>query len=97
MYGMTEEEVKLREQLEEEAKVWVKEEIARRFQVAKETLEQQARESEAYIVKAGITEPSKIASETQLSISYARSELGKDVRFEADKWVEEEVMKRLKK
>jgi len=93
---MTEEETELREQLEEEAKVWVKEEFARRFTIARETLEKQSRESEEFIRKSGITEPSSIASETQLSLSYAKSELYKDVQFEADNWIEEEVKKRLK-
>jgi len=93
--GMSEKEIKLREQLEEEAKVWVKEEFTRRYAVARETLEKQGRESEEYIRKAGITEPSTIASETQLSLSYAKSELFMDVQFEAENWIEEEVKKRL--
>jgi hypothetical protein len=31
-----------------------------------------------------------------LSISYAKSELFKDVQFEADNWVEEELKRRMK-
>ena len=95
MSGMSEKEKKLREQLEEEALVWVKEESARRYQIARETLEQQGRESEEHMRKMGIKETGTIASETQLSISYAKSELFKEVRFEADRWIEEEVKKRL--
>ncbi len=93
---MSDKEAKLREQLEEEAKVRVKEEFARRFTVARETMERQGRESEEYIRKTGIKETGQIASETQLSISYAKTELYKDVQFEADNWIEEEVKKRLK-
>jgi predicted flap endonuclease-1-like 5' DNA nuclease len=93
---MSDKEAKLREQLEAEAKIWVKEEFARRFQIARETMERQGRESEEHLRKTGVTEPNRIASETQLSISYAKSELYKDVQFEADNWVEEELKKRLK-
>jgi len=94
---MSDKEAKLREQLEAEAKVWVKEEFARRYQIARETMERQGRESEEHLLKMGVTEPSRIASETQLSISYAKSELYKEVQFEADNWVEEELKNRLKK
>lgn len=93
---MSEEEAKLREQLEEEAKVWVKEEFARRFELARATMEKQGRETEEHLHQMGISDTSRIASETQLSISYAKSELMKDVQFEADQWVEEELKKRLK-
>jgi predicted flap endonuclease-1-like 5' DNA nuclease len=93
---MSDKEAKLREQLEEEAKVWVKEEFARRFTVARETMEKQGRETEEHLRNTGIKEKGQIASETQLSISYAKTELYKDVQFEADNWIEEEVRKRLK-
>ncbi len=93
---MSEKEAMLREQLEEEAKAWVKEEFARRFVVARETMEKQGRETEEHLRKTGIKETGQIASETQMSISYAKTELFKDVQFEADNWVEEEVRKRLK-
>jgi len=96
MSGMSDKEVKLREQLEEEALVWVKEESLRRYQVARETLERQGRESEEHMRNMGVKETGTIASETQLSISYAKSELYKEVRFEADRWIEDEVMKRMK-
>jgi len=94
---MPDKETKLREQLEEEAKVWVKEEFARRLQIARETMEKQGRESEEYLKATGVNDTSRIASETQMSISYAKSELIKDVQFEADNWVEEELEERLKK
>jgi hypothetical protein len=93
---MSAKETKLREQLEEEAKKWVKEEFARRFQIARETMEKQGRETEEHLHKTGISDTSRIASETQLSISYAKSELFKDVQFEADNWVEEELKRRMK-
>ncbi len=92
---MSDKEAKLREQLEEEAKAWVKEEFARRFQVARETMEKQGRETVEHMRKTGLKDTGRIASETQLSISYAKSELFKDVQFEADNWVEEELKKRL--
>ena len=92
---MTEKEAELRKQLEEEAKVWVKEEFTRRFAIAKETMEKQGRETEEHLRQKGIKETGRIASETQMSISYAKSELYKDVQFEADNWVEEELKKRL--
>jgi hypothetical protein len=93
---MSDKEIKLREELEAQTKIWVKEEFTRQYAVARETLERQGRESEEYVIQAGITEPSHFASETQMSISYAKSELYKGVQFEADKWIEEEVKKRLK-
>ena len=96
MSGMSDKEVKLREQLEDEVKDWVKEESLRRYRIARETLERQARESEEHMRNTGVKEKGTIASETQLSISYAKSELSKEVRFEADGWIEEEVVKRMK-
>ena len=93
---MSGKETKLREQVEEEAKAWVKEEFARRFQIARETMEKQGRETEEHLRKTGIDDRGRIASETQLSISYAKSELFKDVQFEADNWVEEELKRRMK-
>jgi DNA-binding helix-hairpin-helix protein with protein kinase domain len=95
--GMSEKEKRLREQLEEEARAWVKKEFERRFQIAKETMEKQGRESEAHLNMMGISDTSRIASETQMSISYAKSELMKDLQFEAENWVEEELKKRLGK
>lgn len=92
---MTEEEAKLREQLEEEAKVWVKEEFARRFELARETMEKQGRETQEHLQNMGIRDTGRIAAETQRSISLAKSELLKDVQFEADQWIEDEVKKRL--
>ena len=94
---MPDKETNLREQLEDEAKIWVKEEFARRLQIARETMEKQGRESEEYLKATGVNDTSRIASETQMSISYAKSELIKDVQFEADNWVEEELKERLKK
>jgi len=94
---MTDKEAKLREQLEEEAKAWVKEEFARRFSIARETMEKHGRETEEHLRQKGIKETGQIASQTQMSISYAKSELIKDVQFEADNWVEEELKKRLNK
>ena len=96
MSNMSDKEVKLREQLEEEVKVWVKEESVRRFQIARETMEKHGRETEEHLRQKGIKETGQIASETQLGISYAKSELYKEVKFEADRWIEEEVKKRLK-
>ena len=96
MSGMSDKEIEIREQLEEEVKIWVKEESMRRYQVARETLEKQGRESEEHMRNIGVKETGTIGSETQLSISYAKSELYKEVRFEADGWIEEEVMKRMK-
>lgn len=93
---MTDREAKIREELEEEAKAWVQKEFARRFEIARETMEKQGRESEEHLRSLGHENTSRIASETQMSISYARSELMKDVQFEADNWVEEELKKRLK-
>ena len=92
---MTEKETELRKQLEEEARVWVKEEFARRYAIAKETMEKQGRETEEHLLQKGIKDIGRISSETQMSISYAKSELYKDVQFEADNWVEEELKKRL--
>jgi F0F1-type ATP synthase membrane subunit b/b' len=92
---MSDKEAKLRKQLDEEAKAWVKEEFSRRFQIARETMEKQGRETEEHLRKTGINDAGRIASETQLSISYAKSELFKDVQFEADSWVDEELKKRL--
>jgi len=92
---MNEKEARLREQLEEEADAWVKKEFERRFKLARETMEKQGRETEHFLKTTGIDNTSRIASETQMSISYAKSELYKDVRFEADNWIEEEVAKRL--
>ena len=93
---MSDKEAKLREQLEEEAKVWVKKEFARRFTIARETMEKQGRETEEHLRKTGINDTGQIAMETQMSISNAKSELLKDVQFEADNWVEEELKNRLK-
>jgi len=93
---MSDREAKIREQLEEEAKVWVDEEFARRFTIARETMEKQGRENEEHLRSTGISDTSRIASETQMSISFAKSELYKDVQFEAENWVEEELKKRLK-
>ena len=94
---MSDEEKKLREQLEEEAKEWVQKEFARRYQAARETLEKQGKESEHHLHMMGINDTSRIASETQMSISYAKSEMMMEVKFEADQWVEEELKKRLNK
>ena len=96
MSGMSDKEVEIREQLEEEVKSWVKEESMRRYQIARETLDKQGRESEEHMRNIGVKETGTIASETQLSISYAKSELYKEVQFEADRWIEEEVTKRMK-
>jgi predicted flap endonuclease-1-like 5' DNA nuclease len=60
-------------------------------------MEKQGRETEHHLKMKGIEDTSRIASETQMSISYAKSELYKDVKFEAENWVEEELAKRLKK
>jgi hypothetical protein len=94
---MSDKESKLRKQLEEEAKAWVKEEFERRFKIARETMEKQGKETEHHLKMRGIEDTSRIASETQMSISYAKSELYKDVVFEAENWVEEELTRRLKK
>jgi len=94
---MTDKETKLREQLEEEAKVWVKKEFERRMAIARETMEKSGRETEEHLRQKGIKETGQIASQTQMSISYAKSELIMDVQFEADNWVEEELKKRLNK
>ena len=94
---MSDRESKLREELEEEARKWIKQEFERRFRIARETMEKQGRETEEYLRKTGVDDMGRIASETQLSISYAKSELLKDVRFEAENWVEKELKERLKK
>lgn len=93
---MSDERAKILEELEEEAKDWVKEEYARRYAIAKETVEKKGMETQQHLKVLGISDPGKIASETQLSISYARSEIYKEVQFEADKWIVEELEKRLK-
>ena len=93
---MSDREAKLRAQLEEEAKAWVKEEFARRYQLARETMEKQGRETEEHLRMMGIGDTSRIARETQMSLTYAKSEMLRDVQFEADQWVEEELKKRLK-
>ena len=72
---MSKKEAELREQLEEEAKAWVKEEFARRFEIARETMLKQGQETEHFLKVTGINDTSRIASETQMSISYAKSEL----------------------
>ena len=94
---MSDDREKILEQLEEEVKAWVKEEFARRYQIARETLEKQGKESQEHLKALGITDPGKIASETQMSISYSKSELYKEVQFEADMWIVNELEKRLKK
>jgi hypothetical protein len=94
---MSDREAEHRKQLEEEAGAWVKKEYERRFACARETLEQQGRESEHHLKMMGINDTSRIASETQMSISHARTEILKDVQFEADNWVEAELKKRLEK
>jgi hypothetical protein len=95
--GMSDKEAKLREQLEEEAKAWVKEEFARQFIIARETMEKHGMETEEHLRQKGIEDKGQIASQTQMSIAYAKSELIKDIQFEADNWVEEELKKRLEK
>ena len=93
---MSDRREKILEQLEEEAKVWVKEEYARRFAAARETMEKQQKETEEHLRTLGISDVGRIASETQMSISVARSEMYKDIQFEADNWVINELEKRLK-
>ena len=93
---MSDNREKILEQLEEEAKAWVKEEFARRFTIAKETMEKQGKETEEHLRAKGINDGGKIASQTQMSIAGAKSELYKDVQFEADNWVIQELEKRLK-
>ena len=93
---MSDERAKILEELEEEAKGWVKEEFTRRYAIAKDTLAKMGQETQEHVKALGITDPGKIASETQMSISYAKSELYKEVQFEADKWIIEELEKRLK-
>ena len=92
---MPDDREKILEQLEEEVKAWVKEEFARRYQIARETLEKQGKESQEHLNALGIKDPGKIASQTQMSISYAKSELYKEVQFEADMWIVNELEKRL--
>jgi hypothetical protein len=94
---MSDREAELRKQLEEEASEWVKKEHERQFRLAKETLEQQSRESEHHLKMTGINDTSRIVAETQMSISHARTEILSDLKFEADNWVETELKKRLEK
>lgn len=93
--SMSDREAELRKQLEEEAQEWVKREHDRQYRIARETLEQQGRESEHHLKLSGINDTSRIASETQMSISHARAEILKDLQFEAENWVEVELKKRL--
>lgn len=93
---MSDKREKILKQLEEEAKVWVNEEFARRFQIARETMEKQGKETEEHLKARGISDPGMIARQTQMSISGAKSELYKDVQFEADNWIISELEKRLK-
>ena len=93
---MSDDRAKILEQLEEEVKPWVKEEFARRYAIAKETMEKQGKETQDHLKAKGISDPGKIASQTQMSISYAKSELYKEVQFEADTWIVNELEKRLK-
>ena len=58
---MSDREAQLRQQLEKEAEAWIKEEHARRYQKAKETLEQQCMESEKHLKATGISDTSNIA------------------------------------
>lgn len=93
---MSDDRAVILEQLEEEVKTWIKEEFARRYAIATKTMEQQGKETQDHLKTLGITDPGKIASETQMSISYAKSEIYKEVQFEADRWVVTELEKRLK-
>ena len=93
---MSDKRAKILEELEEEAKAWVKEEFERRYRLAKETMEKQGKETEEHLKAMGVYDSGKIASQTQMSISYAKSEIYKDVQFEADNWVISELEKRLK-
>ena len=93
---MNDEEKLLREELKEEAKVWIREEYARRFEKVRETLEKQAMETIEHMKSQGMKGEDEVAAETQMSVNYARSELLKEVEFEAFNWIEEEVKKRLK-
>ena len=93
---MTEEELKLRQQIKEEMKPWMKEEYAKRLQMAKETLEQQEKETIEFLQKSGQGGEGEIATETQRSLGYARTELWREIEFEAFHRVEEEFKKRLK-
>ena len=94
---MTDEEELLRKQLKEEAKTWMKEEYAKRFQRIREALEKQARETTEFLESQGIAGTAEIASQTQMSIAFARSELWKEVEFESFTWIEKEVKNRLEK
>ena len=94
---MTDEEKQLREQIKEEMKPWMKEEYEKRLQKTKETIEQQGKETIEFLQKSGQGGEGEIATETQRSIGYARSELWKEVEFDAFHRVEEELKKRLKK
>jgi F0F1-type ATP synthase membrane subunit b/b' len=93
---MSDKREKILKQLEEEAKVWINEEYARRYKIAKETMEKQGKETEEHLKARGVSDPGMIARQTQMSISGARSELYKDVQFEADQWIIKELEKRLK-
>lgn len=93
---MSDKRAEILKELEEEAKAWVKEEFARRYSIARETLEKQGKETEEHLKSIGVHDSGKIASQTQMSISYAKSEMYKDVQFEADNWIISELEKRLK-
>lgn len=93
---MTDEEKKLREQIKEEMKGWIKEEYHRRFEEAKKSLEQQGQENIEHVRKQGIGGEDEIAAQTQMSIGFARTEILKEVEFDAFHRVEEELKKRLK-
>jgi hypothetical protein len=95
--SMNDEEKLLHEELKEEANAWIREEYARRFEKVRETLEKQAMETIEHMKSRGVTGEAEVAAQTQRSIRYARSELLKEVEFEAFNWIEEEVKKRLKK
>ncbi|UCG39472.1 MAG: hypothetical protein JSV00_04415 [bacterium] len=97
---MSEQEKRLRSQLEEEARAWVKEEYNRRFNLARESLEKQGRETIEHLKAMGNVTPGELsahAAHTQMCITVARSELLKEVEFEAENRVEEELKKRMKK
>lgn len=94
---MSKKEELLRKQLKEEAEIWIKEEYPRRFQSVREALEKQGRETVEFLARRGDSSTADIASQVQIGITYARSELWRELEREAADWVEKEVKKRLKK
>ena len=96
---MSDREAKIRQELEEEAQTWIKEEFARRYQTVRDSIEKQGMETVEHLksLEASQMEISQHMAHMQTSMAYAKGEIMNDIKFEAENWVEEELKKRLAK